>query len=175
MTQKELEAAVRLALIGLLREQGVTLPVLAAFEPSKQGRVDDGVYFFPVGTGQHGWQSRKYLDHAHGLVAKETQIDAPMYQFQAFVMDDVRNDAQLLASDVVALVRGLIQSMRFLQRMSAVGVGVQRPSEILQPSFLNERDDFEFNPNFTVIFTHKRSITQETPHVTRVQPSIHRL
>ncbi|RIQ43695.1 phage gateway protein, partial [Bordetella avium] len=67
------------------------------------------------------------------------------------------------------------QSMRFLQRMSAVGVGVQRPSEILQPSFLNERDDFEFNPNFTVIFTHKRSITQETPHVTRVQSSIHRL
>ena len=175
MKQKQLEATIRSALLSLLAEQGITLPVLAAFQPTKQGRVDDGIYFFPVGRGKRGWQARKYRDDGAALTATESQINESMYQFQAFVEDDLSAPDQLLASDVLAVVRGLLQSMRFTQAMTVAGIGVQRATDIVTPSFVNERDNFEFNPNFTVIFTHHRSITQATAHFEQVAPAIHRI
>lgn len=175
MKQKQLEATVRGALLMLLTEQSITLPVLAAFQPSKQGRVDDGIYFFPVNRGKRGWQSRKYQDDGAALHATESQINESMYQFQAFVEDDTRAPEQLLASDVLSIVRGVLQSMRFAQTMTAVGIGVQRATEIVTPAFVNERDNFDFNPNFTVIFTHQRSITQATAHIEQVASGIHRI
>lgn len=175
MKQKQLEATIRGALLSLLAEQGITLPVLAAFQPTKQGRVDDGIYFFPVGRGKRGWQARKYRDDGAALTATESQINESMYQFQAFVKDDLSAPDQLLASDVLAVVRGLLQSMRFTQAMTVAGIGVQRATDIVTPSFVNERDNFEFNPNFTVIFTHHRSITQATAHFEQVAPAIHRI
>ena len=175
MKQKILESTVRAALLALLAEQGVDLPVLAAFQPTKQGRVDDGIYFFPVNRGKRGWQSRKYRDDGAALTATESQINESMYQFQAFVEDDLADPEQLLASDVLSVVRGVLQSMRFTQVMTAAGVGVQRATDIVMPVFVNERDNFDFNPNFTVIFTHHRNITQATAHIDQVAPGIHRI
>lgn len=175
MKQKQLEATVRAALLALLPEQGISLPVLAAFQPTKQGRVDDGIYFFPVARGKRGWQSRKYQDDGQAVTATESQINESMYQFQAFVEDDVTAPAQFLASDVLAVVRGVVQSMRFVQAMTSAAIGVQRATDIVMPSFVNERDNFEFNPSFTVIFTHHRSITQATAHIEQVVSGIHRI
>lgn len=175
MKQKHLEVAVRGALQQLLAEQGIDLPVLSAFQPAKQGRVDDGIYFFPVNRGKRGWQSRKYHDDGAALTATESQINESMYQFQAFVEDDLADPDQLLASDVLSAVRGVTQSMRFVQAMTAAGIGVQRATDIVTPSFLNERDNFDFNPNFTVIFSHPRNIIQATAHFQQVAPGIHRI
>ncbi|WP_313064752.1 phage gateway protein [Achromobacter animicus] len=175
MKQKQLEATIRAALLQLLAEQGISLPVLAAFQPTKQGRVDDGIYFFPVDRGKRGWQSRKYQDDGAALMATESQINEPMYQFQAFVEDDLDAPEQLLASDVLSVVRGVLQSMKFTQAMTAAGIGVQRATDIVTPAFVNERDNFDFNPNFTVIFTHHRNITQATAHIQHVAPGIHRI
>ncbi|EFF76099.1 phage gateway protein [Achromobacter piechaudii] len=175
MKQKQLEASVRGALLQLLAEQEISLPVLAAFQPSKQGRVDDGIYFFPVGRGKPGWQSRKYRDDGVALTATESQINESMYQFQAFVEDDLSAPEQLLASDVLSIVRGVLQSMRFTQAMTTAGIGVQRATDIVTPAFVNDRDNFDFNPNFTVIFTHHRNITQATAHIEQVVSGIHRI
>lgn len=175
MKQKHLEATIRAALITLLVEQDINLPVLAAFQPTKQGRVDDGIYFFPINRGKRGWQSRKYQDDGEALTATELQINESMYQFQAFVEDDLTAPEQLLASDVLAIVRGIVQSMRFTQTMTAAGIGVQRATDIVTPAFVNDRDNFDFNPNFTVIFTHHRSITQATAHIEQVVPGVHRI
>ncbi|VFR39275.1 FIG00947889: hypothetical protein [plant metagenome] len=147
---------------------------MGAFQPTKQGRVDNGIYFFPINRGKRGWQSRKYQSVGQGLTATETQFNESMYQFQAFVEDDLKDDDQLLAADVLAVVRGVLQSMKFTQAMTAAGIGVQRPTEIVTPSFINDRDNFEFNPNFTVIFSHQRSITQATAIIEQVTSGIHR-
>jgi len=174
MRQKWLEATVRGELTRLLGEQGIRLPVLLAFQPTKQGRVDDGIYFFSINRGKRGWQHRKYLQTGVGLCARETQINESQYQFQAFVRDDLNDPDQLLASDVLAVVRGVLQSMSFTATMARAGIGVQRPADIVTPSFVNDRDDFEFNPNFTIIFTHLRSITQATKHFDTVVADVHR-
>lgn len=175
MKQKQLEPTIRAELITLLVEQGINLPVLAAFQPTKQGRVDDGIYFFPINRGKRGWQSRTYQDDGASLTATESQINESMYQFQAFVEDDLDAPEQLLASDVLAVVRGIVQSMRFTQAMAVAGIGVQRATDIVTPAFVNDRDNFDFNPNFTVIFTHYRSITQSTAHIEQVVSGTHRI
>ncbi|ANY17236.1 phage gateway protein [Bordetella pseudohinzii] len=176
MIQKQLEATVRDALVLLLAEQGITLPVLAAPpRPTEQGSVDDGIYFFLLNRGKRGWQARKYHDDGEGLTATESQINESMYQYQAFVENDPDSPTQLLASDVLAVVRGVLQSMRFTQSMTAAGIGVQRATEIAMSSFVNEGSNSDFNPSFTIIFTHHRNITQATAHIEQIVSGIHRI
>lgn len=167
MNQKRLEVAIRSALIDMLSEQQITLPVIAGFPPNKQGRVDDGIYFFLIGRIKHGWQGRMYVDDGDDLINHESQINGYQFQFQAFVEDNGLSDGQLLAEDVLATVRGVMQSIKFVDLMQAQGIGVQRATDILSPNFVNDRDNFEHNPNFTIIFSHLRTIHIKTPKVTQ--------
>ncbi|CAB3918976.1 phage gateway protein [Achromobacter mucicolens] len=175
MKQKLLEATVRGALLSLLPEQGVNLPVLTMFPQTEQGVIDDGIHFFLTGWGERGWQSRKYHDEGAAMKATESQIIESMYQFQAFVKNDVTAPEQLLASDVLSVVRGVLQSMRFVQAMTAAGIGVQRATDLVTSSFVTGADSFEFAPAFTVVFTHHRNITQATALIHQVEPGIHRI
>lgn len=167
MNQKRLEVAIRSALIDMLSEQQITLPVIAGFPPDKQGKVDDGVYFFLIGRIKHGWQGRKYVEDGDSLINHESQINGYQFQFQAFVEDKGLSDDQLLAEDVLAIVRSVMQSIKFVDLMQAQGIGVQRATDFLSPTFVNDRDNFEHNPNFTIIFTHIRTIHIKTPKVTQ--------
>lgn len=167
MNQKQLEVAIRSDLLDMLKEQGIELPILAAFPPSKQGRVDDGIYFFLLSKQKRGWQSRSYSDTKDktALVNTETQINEFMFQFNAFIEDNGLSDGQLLAEDVLSVVRGVMQSIKFADRMQAQGIGVQRATDIVTPTFINEKDNYEHNPSFTIIFTQNRSIQITTPKV----------
>lgn len=173
MNQKQLEVTIREALLEMLLEQAITLPVLASFPPSKQGRVTDGIYFFLISKGKHGWQTRKYRTQDDLLKVDESQINEYMFQFQAFVKDNGKVDGQLLAEDVLSLVRGTVQSLAFVEKMHKQGIGVQRATDILTPTFINEHDNFEHNPNFTIIFSHTRKIAITTPEIKTLELHAH--
>lgn len=166
MNQKKLEATIRLVLLECLPKDW-KLPIIAGYQPTGQGR-EDGVYFFRINDGKRGWLSRKYSEEDEDLRLKETQISESMYQFGALVKDDIRDDDQLLAIDVLDIVRSTISGLVMVESLIEKRIGVQRPTEILNPSFINEKDQFDFNPNFTVIFTHKRDLTQQVPHTETV-------
>lgn len=165
MNQKQIEVAIRTTLIGMLSEQSITLPVIAANPTSKQGRVTDGIYFFLLSKGKRGWQYRYYEEDGDALKNNESQINELMFQFQAFVKDNEKDDDQLLAEDVLSIVRGVMQSTKFVDLLQAQNIGVQRATDIVSPVFVNEFDNFEHNPNFTIIFTHTRTIQISTPAI----------
>lgn len=163
MNQKQIEVAIRAALVDMLAEQEITLPVVAAFPSSKEGRVDDGIYFHLISRGKNGWQFRKYEEAEDALINHESQINEYMFQFNAYVKDNEKADEQLLAEDVLAITRGILQSIKYVGLMQSQGIGVQRATDIVTPTFINEYDNFEHNPNFTIIFTHTRTLSITTP------------
>lgn len=178
MNQKILEGSIRSALIHFLQAQGVTLPVIAGNQPTGQGRTD-GVYFFMMNDAKRGWQSRSYSEVVTQvpaiLKATEKQINETMFQFGALVQDDINDDDQLLADDVLSIARSCLSSLPFVESLAKMGIGVQRPTDILNPVFVNEHDQYEFNPNFTIVFTHDRAIEQLVPYTETVVSDIHRV
>lgn len=174
MNQKALEAAIRLTLLECL-PPGWKTPIIAGNQPTGQGR-QNGVYFFRISEGKRGWLSRKYRNQGDDLLLTERQWNEPLYQFSALIDDDPRDDAQLLAGDVLDIVRSTVSSIVMVEKLRPLRIGVQRPSDIMTPAFVNDRNQYDFNPNFTVAFSHPRDITQAVPYTDTVEFSgIHRV
>lgn len=174
MNQKQIEKAIRLTLIEMLKEQHIVLPVVAAFPFASAGRVDAGIYFFLINRTKNGWQARHYENNIDetALINTESQINEYMFQFQSFVEDNGLDDSALLAEDVLVIVRGILQSIKFTELMKAQEIGVQRATDIITPTFINDFGQYEHNPNFTVIFSNIRTLDIETPKVIDIQADI---
>lgn len=166
MNQKALESAIRQDLISSL-PTGWTLPVILGNQPTGQGR-EDGIYFFRISDGKPGWQGRKYRNLPGALELKETQWTESTYQFQTLVQDDLDDDEQLLAADVLSIVRSTVSGIVMVEKLIRRGIGVQRPTDIITPAFINDQDQFDYNPNFTISFSHRREITQSVPYTEKV-------
>lgn len=162
MNQKDLETLLRAELLAAMAPF-LDLPVILGGQSTGQGR-EDGVYMFRLADPQRGWQGRKYRPTSDGLELTESQWVESQYQFQALIKNDPSNPDQLLAADVVSIVRTLLGGVTMAERLTRLGVGVQRPSDILTPSFVNEQNQYDSNPSFTIIFTHKRTLTMPVPY-----------
>lgn len=173
MNQKALEAAIRITLLECLPPDW-KIPIIAGNQPTGQGR-QNGVYFFRISDGKRGWQSRKYRNDGDELLLTERQWAETLYQFSALVDDDIHDDTQLLAGDVLDIVRSTVSSVVMVEKLIKQGIGVQRPSDIVTPAFVNDRNQYDFNPNFTVAFSHPRDITQAVPYADTVIAGTHRI
>lgn len=178
MNDKQLQALIRNALLDCLTHAGITdLPVIPGNQPSvAQGRVARGVYFWPVSDTARGWQGRTTKTNPATLELEtvEAQFVQTQFQVNVFSPDDPNNITALTAKDLCNIVRMLVQSLRFVQNMTINGVGVQKPSQVRAPYFVNDLDQYEQNPSFDFVVSHKRLTTQQTHHA-GIGVDIHRV
>lgn len=172
MTDNDLLILIRATLLPLMAQQGLeAFPVLAAFQPTTQGRVPDGVYIHAISDNRYGWQER--TDQYDVLTGDQTHTEAQwhesMFQVQGFAQRDPDNLALPTAKDLTDTIAMLMQSQQFRQKLSKEGVGVQRITQVRAPYFVNDQGNFEQNPSFDVTFSHKRVITQTTPSITDLE------
>lgn len=178
MKQKDLSALIRTNLLaGLARYGASGIPVKQAYQPTTQGRVTACVYFWLVSDNPEGMQYRDQVTDPTTLqlTTRETQNIASTFQIGALIPDDPTNDIQLTAKDVTLMCRQIVQSQPFLVAMTAQNVGVRRPSDIREPAFVNEQNQFEYRPSFDFTVTHKQSIMQLTDSITSVEFNLHRV
>lgn len=172
MTDNALAILIRSTLLQLLASQGITdMRVLAAYQPTGQGREGRAIYFFPITDTRYGWQQRKdiYDDATGGQVHIETQLIESQFQVQGLAPTDPANIEAMTAKDITNLAAMLISSQPFIQALSAQGVGLQRITAIRSPFFVNDQGQFEASPSFDFTVSHKRSITQITPSIESVE------
>ena len=166
MKDKELRIAIRAALVDSLAHAGVSdLPVIAGNQPGHaQGRVARGLYFWAVSETPRGWQGRTTRVNPGTLQVEtiETQYMQTQFQVNVFCPDKPSDTTSDTAQDLCSLARMLVQSTRFVEAMSAVGVGVQMPSSIRAPFFVNDLDQYEQNPSFDFVVSRKIQTTQQT-------------
>lgn len=177
MNEKALDKLIRAELIKGLARYGVTdIPVKQGYQPTTQGRLDKCIYFWALPDIQEGWQYRKHkADEAGQISTTETQIIATSYQMGALIPDDPSDASQKTAKDITVLARMVVQSQPFVIAMTKAGVGVRRPSEVRNPQFVNDQDQYEFQPSFDFTVTHKQVIIQLTDSIESVEFNIHRV
>ena len=73
------------------------------------------------------------------------------------------------------MARMVVQSQPFIIAMTKAEVGVRRPSEVRNPQFVNDQDQYEFQPSFDFTVTHKQVIIQLTDSIESVEFNIHRV
>ena len=144
MNTLDLEKAFRAELIRLL---GASPLIIKGNQDISQGRVDAGVYFWPVSDNFYGWQQRRYINITGKMWdKKEYRMVESQYQISSIGKT---------AEDDIKRVAMAAQTLDFVERLQKnYRIGVQRVTQILKPVFVNDRGQYEYNPNFTITFTH---------------------
>jgi hypothetical protein len=177
MNEKALDTLIRAELLkGLARYGVMDMPVKQGYQPTTQGRLDKCIYFWALPDIPEGWQYRKHkADEGGQISTTETQIIATSYQMGALIPDDPSDADQKTAKDITVLARMVVQSQPFIIAMTKAGVGVRRPSEVRNPQFVNDQDQYELQPSFDFTVTHKQVIIQLTDSIYSTEFNIHRV
>ena len=170
MTDNELIMLFRPIIIAGLATDGFNnVAVKQANQPTQQG-VNTGptVYFFKVANKRYGFLGRKdkwstptsKMDHT------EKQNFETTFQVSALVTQNPKNLTLPTASDLVNEVASIMQSDNTRAILGASGVGILRITDVVNPYFVDDRDNFEASPSFDFVLTYVNTRESVSPIIT---------
>lgn len=135
--------------------------VKQANQPTQQGvNTTPSLYFFKVGNKRYGFLGRNDVwdTMSSQMVHKESQYIESTWQFQALVLQNPLTPNQYTASDLVNEAASIMQSDNTRAILNNSGIGILRISDVTNPYFVDDRDNFEASPsfNFTLVYQNIR-------------------
>lgn len=163
---------------GLLADGYTNVVVKQANQPTQQG-INTGptVYFFKIGNKRYGFLGRldEWDSDNSEMVHTETQYYETTFQISALVLQNVHNTSTYTASDLVNEVASIMQSDAARDIMIASGVGILRVTDIVNPYFVDDRDNFEASPSFDFTLTYQQTRVSVNPAIDDIELNINRV
>lgn len=79
------------------------------------------------------------------------------------------------ATDILKLIKSYIQTTEGIQQLAKMGYAQYRATEISEPNFMNDSDNFQFLPYFECTFLFTESWTTTINEITKVTGNIHKV
>lgn len=144
---------------------GVTLK--QANQPTQQGinLTSPAVYFYKIGDRRYGhvYRNDKWDPVSSTMIHTETQQYETTFQISSLVLQDPTNTSAYTASDLVNSVAQIMQSSNTIQTLWDNNIGILRITDIRNPYFVDDRDQFEASPSFDFVLTHEQTSTIVDP------------
>ena len=144
---------------GLVADGFVQVKVQQSNQPTMQGiNTNPTVYFYKIGDRRFGWRKGEDVwDTINSImVHTELQYYETTFQISALVLQSPKNPSQYTASDLVNEVAAILQSDNTIQTLEAQSVGILRVTDVRNPYFMDDRDNFEASPSFDFTLTHQQ-------------------
>lgn len=142
-------------------------------QPTAQGVPTAPIVFFhKVGNRRYGFLKRKdtWDSVNSSFVHNENQYIETTFQVSALALQDVNDITKPTASDLINEVASIMQSDSTRDILNQSGIGILRVTDITNPYFIDDRDNFEASPtfDFTLVYLNTRESTSPniTPPVT---------
>jgi hypothetical protein len=151
---------------GLIADGFPNTVVQAANQPTQQGvPLIQTVFFFKLANKRYGFLGRYDLwDSVHSTMAHtESQYYETTFQVSAFVPQNPKTPNQITASDLVNEVASIMQADTTLATLNAAGVGILRITDITNPYFISDKDQFKASPSFDFTLTSLANRISSTP------------
>lgn len=180
MTELEIIKAFREPLENHLSARfGQTVPVVALNQPTQQGREGDGrgVYFQFLFDQRHGSQQMEHVqEQANGdFKSTESQSYVGKVQISALWPQNPAADFSVSAKDVANEACMFMNTRGFIGQMRKEGIGVMRITSVRANPISNDRDQYEYMPNFDVDFAYVSTIDYITPRIDAIEFEVHRV
>ncbi len=160
-----------------LDERGLTNVLIEqANQPTQQGANSaPTVLFTKLFDHPYGFVE---MNDAQGTVEGETihteiQNLESTFQISALVTQNPADTTSLTASDIVNTVAAIMRSEITRGILQAGNVGIQKPGNVRNPYFVDDRGRFEAVPSFDFILTHKQIDTNANPVIQSVNSGIY--
>ena len=138
-------------------------------QPTMQGiNTNPTVYFFKVGDKRYGFLGRydKWNSISSQMVHHESQYIESTWQMAALVLQNPSDLTIPTASDLINEVSSIMQSDSTRDILNVSGVGILRITDIRNPYFQDDRDNFEASPSFDMTFVYENIRTNIDPIIT---------
>ncbi len=146
-----------------------------SFQPTKQGvNSAPTAYMFKVGDRRVGSPYRTDIWDAglEKMVHTEMQQYESTFQIAALVTQDPSTPAAMTASDVLNRISYILQSSASIQSLEDYDLGILRITDVRNPYFENDKEQYQASPSFDLTITHKQSIITQTPIITLTEYQI---
>jgi hypothetical protein len=168
MTDNQVILLFRSIIIQGLNDFGLTnVVVKQSNQPTQQG-INTGptVYFFKVANRRYGFLGRysKWFDPV--MQHTEIQYIESTFQVGALVLQNPKNLAIPTASDLINAVADIMQSERTCTILNDNHIGILRVTEIRNPYFVDDRDQFEAVPSFDFTLVYENGRVSVDPVIT---------
>ena len=179
MKEKQLTALVVAVIREGLAALSNTTKVVASYQPVQQGvATTPTIYIFKIGPDKrYGFLKRsdKWDAIAGVMVHSEIQVYESTYQISGLVIQDPAILTGDTAADLCETVASIINGDVGRQKLQDAGVGILRITNVRNPPFSDDRDRFEFSPNFDFTLTHQDVRLSQSPVVTAIEVDIKRV
>ena len=137
---------------GLAADGFTGVTVQQANQPTQQG-IPTGptVYFYKLYNRRYGFLGRQDVwdENLDQMTHHEGQYYETSFRFQALVLQNVKTPGYT-ASDLINEVACILQSDSTIVELNAQNVGILRITDISNPYFTDDRDNFEALPSFEI-------------------------
>ncbi len=152
-------------------------PVVAQnYQPVAQGAPSQAtVLVHKITDPRYGAPSRKYEWNSDEskMINTESQIINSTFQLSCLFPQTVGNVNQLTATDILQECANILQSDVALTFFKSKEIGVERITNIRTPTFVDDKNRFEFAPSFDFTLTHKRTTIRNVPILTAIESGIY--
>ena len=148
---------------GLIADGFANVVVQQANQPTQQGiPTAPTVYFYKTNTKRYGFLGRQDIwdPNTSKMVHHETQYYETTFRIQSLVLQNVKSPSYTSA-DLANEVSSILQSDNTVTALNAQNVGILRITDIVNPYFTDDRDNFEALPSFdfTLLYLNDRLST----------------
>lgn len=181
MTDNELIAKVSVALLARLAATSYNLAfvgLLQNFQPTQQGVPDAACLFLhKIVDVRVGCPQRKeqWNEDTQQFDYVESEQLETTYQFTARAPQNPANDTELTAGDYLKAAARALQSDPVIISLRQQEIGVLRIGVIRGGFAINDRGDFQEEPTFDVVFTHRNTTIDSLPAIASEEIIINRV
>lgn len=154
---------------GLITDGFTGVEVKQSNQPTQQGiPTAPTVYFFKVYNRRYGFLRRfdRWDVALQDFVHTESQWYETAFQVSALVLQNPQDLTIPTASDLVNDVASIMQSDSTRAILKQAGVGILRVTDVTNPYFGDDRDNFEANPSFVFTLTYNNTRESTSPKIT---------
>ena len=148
-------------------------PIAQAFQPTQQG-VSSAPIAFITKIADHPYGGPTWTDvYSSGsgsINHTESQQYETTFQISCLATQNPALPNQMTASDILNLMRSILQSQITVDAFQAQGVGIERITQVRNPPFQDDRQQYEYAPNFDFVMIHYQTITSSIPIANPIVP-----
>ena len=140
--------------------------VLQLKQPIKLTQIEPTIYVTAATKSRAGWQYRHYTDMQTQYKRTDGFKEQVDVQFSALKRRELSDTVDTLNSaDILEYLKTYMLNPYALQDLRSMGYQIYQPSEVQNPDFFDDSDNFEFMPFFSVTFIINQSLTSPQTYI----------
>lgn len=174
MTENEIFAALRQALLEGFTDLQIIGDVKRNYQPTKQGaNSQPTIYFSLVSQRRYGYLQREDIPNGEVMRHIEKQQYEAIIQFTGQVLEGA--DTSIRTTDLLNEAAYILQRDTTRLSLRDKGIGIQRATDIRQVFNTDEQDKYQSTPSFDLTITHFQTRESTSPIMYKWELNQHRV